>query len=135
MLLHSPFHPSGVLVASLSVSGCIDDYSSMLAQAAGKDGAKDTEKPNGKAKSDKPNGTSTAKVDTSSNPKVTKSEKNKESTTTSTPEAAPVEGKEECWKVANDSPTANQSGQTIRHLRLRFSDSASHIGTLQADGG
>jgi hypothetical protein len=125
MLLHSPFHPSGVLVASLSVSGCIDDYSSILAQAAGKDGAKNTEKPNGKAKSDKPNGTSTAKVDKSSNPKVTKSEK----------EAAPVEGKEKCWKIANDSPTANQSGQTIRHLRLRFSDSASHIGTLQADGG
>lgn len=33
------------------------------------------------------------------------------------------------------SPTANQSGQTIRHLRFRFNDNASHIGTLQADGG
>jgi len=32
-------------------------------------------------------------------------------------------------------PTANQSGQTIRHLRFRFSDNASHIGTLQAEGG
>jgi hypothetical protein len=33
------------------------------------------------------------------------------------------------------SPTANQSGQTIRHLRLRFNDNASHTGTLEADGG
>jgi hypothetical protein len=34
-----------------------------------------------------------------------------------------------------DLPTTSQSGHTIRHLRFRFNDSASHMGTLHADGG
>jgi hypothetical protein len=77
-------------------------------QAAGKDGSKETEKdkPNGNTKPDKPNGTSTAKVDKSSKPKEKKSEKPKESTTTSTPEAAPVEGKEKKRRKRNSEAKA-----------------------------
>jgi hypothetical protein len=36
---------------------------------------------------------------------------------------------------ASHSPTTSQSGQTIRHLRFRLSDNASHMGTLHAEGG
>lgn len=32
-------------------------------------------------------------------------------------------------------PAASHSGATILHFRFRFNDSASHMGTLQADGG
>ena len=34
-----------------------------------------------------------------------------------------------------DLPAANHSGATILHFRFRFKDKASHIGTLQAEGG
>jgi hypothetical protein len=33
------------------------------------------------------------------------------------------------------SPTASQSGGTIRHLRFFLSESASHSGTEAAEGG